>query len=553
MFLNMRKSITLLLLLLGFGMGASAVKGQASITITEVMYRSPAVPDSLEFIEIVNTTAFSKSLLGYYFSAGVVFSFPNTMLPPGKFVIVCKDTTGFKSVFGPKPYLFQWTSGDLDDSGELVELKDQFSTAATFTYSPNAPWPTQGNGLGYSINFCDLNNLHVYGQAWEPAATPTGIVIGGLPIFANPGSCCAQTDNTPPSLLNYSFDGSNIGLKFSEPIGYEFHGAGITSYYYTGLPLGNSTLIPPNDSLTIQLAVPFAQGHIDTLHVGAVQDTACNAMTPIEIVLTYNTLTDPLEASEIMYDGLTGSIIGLDSMQFVEFVNPGPNSRPIGGLHVTGQIDVVLPELTLGVGEHVVLARSPELIERFFQIEGNVFYWNQGSINDNTGHFRVTNTAGVIIDSLTYRNLSPWPTGAQETGRSIVVCDPSQDNSLGSNWVESSTIIDSVGVWYGANIPGPIWASPGRANCRLVGIDNAEVIATKIYPNPFYSTFEIETKSLGLASALITDAMGRNIKIAPLVEGYVKVDLAGQPSGIYFVSLLDQDGRVMNVKKLIHY
>ena len=119
--------------------------------------------------------------------------------------------------------------------------------------------------------------------------------------------------------------------------------------------------------------------------------------------------------------------------------------------------------------------------------------------------------------------------------------------------MESSTIIDSVGVWYGANIPGPIWASPGRANCRLVGIDNAEVIATKIYPNPFYSTFEIETKSLGLASALITDAMGRNIKIAPLVEGYVKVDLAGQPSGIYFVSLLDQDGRVMNVKKLIHY
>ncbi|MBK9450232.1 MAG: T9SS type A sorting domain-containing protein [Bacteroidetes bacterium] len=254
-----------------------------------------------------------------------------------------------------------------------------------------------------------------------------------------------------------------------------------------------------------------------------------------------------------MYDGLSGSIVGIDSMLFVEFVNPGPSSRPIGGLHVTGQIDVVLPELTLAVGERIVLARFPELIERFFQIDGNVFFWNAGSINDATGHFRLTNTAGVIIDSLTFSNLSPWPTGANATGRSIVVCDPSQDNSIGSNWVESSTIIDSVGIWYGANIPGPIWASPGRANCRLVAVDNAEVIATKIYPNPFYSTFEIETKSTGLVSALITDAMGRNIKIASLVDGYAKVDLASQPPGIYFVSLIDQDGRVLNVKKLIHY
>ncbi len=550
MFLNMRKSITLLLLLLGFGMGAS---GQNNLALTEVMYRSPAIPDSLEFIEVVNVTAFSTLIGGYSFTSGVVFQFPQILLPPGEFAIVCKDTNAFKNVFGPRPFLFQWTSGDLDDAGELIELKAFGNTIASFTYSPNAPWPTQGNGQGYSINYCDQTILQDYGPAWEPAGTPTGIFIGGQQIFANPGSCCAQTDNTPPTILNYSFDGSNIGIKFSEPIGYSFHGAGISSYYYTGVPLGNSTLVPPNDSLTIQLAAPFAQGHIDTLHVGLVQDTACNAMAPIDIVLTYNTLSDPLEVSEIMYDGLSGSIVGIDSMLFVEFVNPGPSSRPIGGLHVTGQIDVVLPELTLAVGERVVLARFPELIERFFQIDGNVFFWNAGSINDATGHFRLTNTAGVIIDSLTFSNLSPWPTGANATGRSIVVCDPSQDNSMGSNWVESSTIIDSVGIWYGANIPGPIWASPGRANCRLVGIENQQVLSTEIYPNPFKSSFEIRTKATSLGSASISDALGRVIKTVSLVDGYAKVDLSGSPSGVYFVNLLTDSGIVLDVRKLIHY
>lgn len=550
MLVEMRKSLTLLLLMLGLGIG---VHGQANLALTEVMYRSPAVPDSLEFIEVVNVTAFPTLIGGYNFSAGIIFAFPNVMLPPGEFAIVCKDTAAFKNVFGPMPFLFQWDAGDLDDAGELIELKQGLTIISQFTYSPNAPWPTQGNGQGYSINYCDQTILQDYGPAWEPAGTATGITIGGQQIFANPGSCCFQTDNVAPTILNYSFNGSSIGIKFSEPIGYSFHGAGPGSYYYTGLPLGNSTLVAPDDSLTIPLITPFAQGHIDTLHIGAVQDTACNAMTPIDIVLTYNTLTDPLEVSEIMYDGLTGSIVGLDSMLFVEFVNPGPSSRPIGGLHVTGQVNVVLPELTLGVGERVVLARFPELIERFFQIDGNVYYWNQGSINDATGHFRVTNTAGVIIDSLTYSNLSPWPSGANETGRSIVICDASQDNSNGSNWELSSTIGDSAGVWSGANIPGPIWASAGRANCRLVGIDQADVVATKIYPNPFNATFEIQTEALGLASASICDAMGRNIRNVPLVSGYAKVDLSGQPSGIYFVSLLSQDGTVLNVKKLIHH
>ncbi|MBK9450229.1 MAG: hypothetical protein IPN95_12625 [Bacteroidetes bacterium] len=72
----MRKSITLLLLLLGFGMGASAVKGQVwSIALTEVMYRSPAVPDSLEFIEIVTLELFQEFESVFFYCWSCVFNF----------------------------------------------------------------------------------------------------------------------------------------------------------------------------------------------------------------------------------------------------------------------------------------------------------------------------------------------------------------------------------------------------------------------------------------------------------------------------------------------
>ena len=143
----MRKSITLLLLLLGLGIGVNVLPGQNPFAFTEIMYRSPASPDSLEFIEFQNRGNFLEDMDQMYFSAGVVYTFPSRLIPGGAFVIVCKDTTAFKNVFGPHPNLFQWTSGDLDDNGEFLELRRFSSPVAQITYSNTSPWPIAANGL----------------------------------------------------------------------------------------------------------------------------------------------------------------------------------------------------------------------------------------------------------------------------------------------------------------------------------------------------------------------------------------------------------------------
>ena len=153
------------------------------------MYNPPDIDtDTLEYIEIYNNSTVVAQLNGVYFSLGIVYTFPNYTLDPDNYVVVCKDSVAFYTAFGKVAR--QWTEGALSNSGETIELKDVSGNVLdVVAYDDAAPWPTEPDGTGPSLTFCNDgdNNL---GENWYPCGLFAGYNFAGLPLYGEPGENC---------------------------------------------------------------------------------------------------------------------------------------------------------------------------------------------------------------------------------------------------------------------------------------------------------------------------------------------------------------------------
>ncbi|MCD4680062.1 MAG: lamin tail domain-containing protein, partial [Bacteroidales bacterium] len=162
----------------------------ADIVITEIMYNPPETfTDSLEFIELYNNGASVVNLLGYAFTLGVDFIFPSVDLNPGDYIVISVDSIACLNTFGITA--FQWTSGGLSNGGEPIELVNDVGLVVDFVhYDDNAPWPTEPDGDGPSLTFCDpaLDNNDPLN--WTASTEFAGVNSAGDTIWATPGAGC---------------------------------------------------------------------------------------------------------------------------------------------------------------------------------------------------------------------------------------------------------------------------------------------------------------------------------------------------------------------------
>lgn len=70
----------------------------------------------------------------------------------------------------------------------------------------------------------------------------------------------------------------------------------------------------------------------------------------------------------------------------------------------------------------------------------------------------------------------------------------------------------------------------------------------KVYPNPATRLLFVEGENLKLAT--IYNILGQKVFFAKAHDGNITLDLNGQPAGIYFVTITDQEGRKC-VKKVV--
>jgi hypothetical protein len=161
-----------------------------NLIITEIMYDDPSTGtsgDSLEFVEIYNNGSTTAQLGGLKFSKGFVFTFPEMALESNEYVLVAKNASACNSFFGVN--FLQWTSGSLNNTGETIEITNTingFIDSVWYRNTSTAPWPTQANGNGASIELQKYNEDNNLGINWAANTNEYGSV-NGIVVKASPG------------------------------------------------------------------------------------------------------------------------------------------------------------------------------------------------------------------------------------------------------------------------------------------------------------------------------------------------------------------------------
>ncbi|WP_188597675.1 MBG domain-containing protein, partial [Polaribacter pacificus] len=165
----------------------------AQIVITEIMYNSPeSGVDTAEFIEFYNAGSTPVNMVGYSIQDAVVYTFGNVTINAGDYYVLTTNLVSFAATYGSSADA-QWTSGDLSNGGEVIELKNSLGNQVDYVnYDDSTPWPTgstsgKPDGGGASIVLYDISSDNNDGTNWRASINNLGITVNGVPITASPG------------------------------------------------------------------------------------------------------------------------------------------------------------------------------------------------------------------------------------------------------------------------------------------------------------------------------------------------------------------------------
>ncbi|MCX6145608.1 MAG: CotH kinase family protein [Ignavibacteriales bacterium] len=152
-----------------FSIDSSGSKG---IVINEINYNSSDQFNSGDWIELYNTSSQSVDISGWMYQdsdPAHVFRFPTgTKLGPGQYVVLLEDSSLFKARFPEvKNYVGQMDFG-LSGSGEFMKLmNDKGEGIDSLTYDDQAPWPTEPDGNGVTLELRDPGSDNALGENWK--------------------------------------------------------------------------------------------------------------------------------------------------------------------------------------------------------------------------------------------------------------------------------------------------------------------------------------------------------------------------------------------------
>ncbi len=194
------------------------------VVINEINYRSSDAFNSGDWMELHNPGDWSTDLSGWVFAdsdTGRGFTFPaGTILDAGGYLALAEDRAKFSSCFPEVRNFIGNTGFGLDGSGEFIQLKDgEGQVIDSLTFGDEAPWPTEPDGLGPTLELMNPVTDNSLGINWKASAgngTPGRVnsVVSGLD---------SKTGSTLPSRIllyqNYPnpFNQSTV-IAFSLPV-----------------------------------------------------------------------------------------------------------------------------------------------------------------------------------------------------------------------------------------------------------------------------------------------------------------------------------------------
>lgn len=88
-------------------------------------------------------------------------------------------------------------------------------------------------------------------------------------------------------------------------------------------------------------------------------------------------------------------------------------------------------------------------------------------------------------------------------------------------------------------------------SCFVTAVERVDLTReVKIYPNPFVNKFilEIEGQENSLMDVQIFTSQGLNIKDINALSSHSEIDVSDLPTGVYFMLLNSEDGRLYSKK-----
>ncbi len=335
------------------------------------------------------------------------------------------------------------------------------------------------------------------------AAAPNAAAVAGLMLEAD--STLTPTE-VRTMLANSAIDMSTAGFDYLTGTGLIQADSALAQVYKANcsidsISLVNGPILEPGDtSYTVTLRVHYRNNiGTDTLEVAGqkfaanmsgTQDVTLtglpadgapvlitaafknNPLCGISVFAPYVTPTPPavialdtLVITEIMYNS---PVSGSDSLEYIEIHNPTAAAINLNGYYFFG-VNYTFGNVSIPAGGYVVVCESSSALLSQYGAFG--YQWS-GALT-NTGELLLLKDAlGRTVDSVEYDNISPWPTAANGSGSSLVLCDPDLDNAVAANWTVSTQ--NSGKIINGMALLG----SPGSADkaCSLCPFDDSTTV-----------------------------------------------------------------------------
>ena len=142
-----------------------------SPVINEINYKSAVIFDTDDWVEFYNPSADSVNLTGWTFSKDSANIFPfslNTLLRGRDYLVLCRDSTKFRSLRPEVKNVVGNMSFGLSSSGEHIQLTNAAKAIIDdVNFLSTAPWITSPNGTGPTLSLINPQKDNAVSEHWK--------------------------------------------------------------------------------------------------------------------------------------------------------------------------------------------------------------------------------------------------------------------------------------------------------------------------------------------------------------------------------------------------
>ena len=276
-----------------------------------------------------------------------------------------------------------------------------------------------------------------------------------------------------------------------------------------------------------------------------------DAMTLTAVFLPTELTSGSLVINEINYNSSEDH----ESGDWIEIFNPGDMDIDVSGYKLkddNNDHSYNFPDETIiPSGEYLVISNDLEAFSELYYSQIPIVGPFDFGFSGGGDEVRIFDQEGVLVDSVSYDDESPWPLEPDGGGPTLELKNSSLDNELAESWSSSSG-----------------FGSPGEQNTSYLNVNDlkdpgpGEYTLLNAYPNPFNGSINIPIiiPSQTNSKVIIFNVLGQKVTEIPIEHfgiGKHTISWNGQNelgndvgSGVYFAQL-DVEG-AKGIQKLVY-